>query len=295
MSHAIYYHRYDLFLPQIIDRALRIYHEPANGYADDSRTRQLNKVDVLKNSILDEQQLELIGESLPLVVIDPGSAYYPQLLSLRLSNEPPAKAQFILDHHLAQYFQESDESRDRFLKLVEFSLVENVHGWSMPETDQRMRFITEWLQLRKRGDKTQSNPEAEDERFYYWPHPADKLRLLYEYLLRNGLIAENPGFMDSFRDFKVDPDNVTRWLGEQKMLLGLFYKLNRYRKDYYAEPLHRVVIKLFKNTPEKPFIERSLSQALTNSSYDFEHSKGLDARTMELFRFIDSLKLYPSS
>ena len=292
MSSKVNYHRYDLLLPAIIDGAKRIFQDPANRYSEMVRERQVAKLELLKEVVLDEFGLDPQAASLPLRVITPESVNYPHWLALRLSVEPPVKVRFILDHHLEQYHQDSDESRNQFLKLVEFRLMDYVHHWNTPDTDQRTRYMADWLRDQRQEAVIAPKPGTVKDRLHYWPHPPAKLERLYEYLLDHALIAENPYFMDSFRDYNVNPKHATPWLGEKKILVGLFFKLNRFRRDYKAEPIHLVVMKLFRDKSAEPLKQESMSQTLRTYTYDFENGTKLNAQTSALFDFVDRLELF---
>ncbi|MFM9027180.1 MAG: hypothetical protein ACKOQ6_04215 [Bacteroidota bacterium] len=288
MSDQPAYHVYDIVLPTLFDKARAVYNDYGNLIREDIRHSQLRNIDVLKEALLDELERVKWADGLPIMLLPPDSDFYAHLLALRLGIDLPAKTAFILDYHSNHFIGNSYYTKEQFSHMVEFVILQSTDHLKMPNTVERCNHIAKWIDEQKKSENTDFLPT---EHFQYWPYPADKLDKLYDFLIKNGFIATNPGFKESFRTFFVNGDSRTIWKSQATVLIGLFYKIYGFLPQYNSEPLHRILSKLFLKESGEDFKPKNLNQTLLNNSHKYETGIGISKVTNVIFEFIDSLEL----
>lgn len=108
------------------------------------------------------------------------------------------------------------------------------------------------------------NEKIDSPQYKYWPHGAEKLHKLYDALLENNFIKENPVFFQTFSSFPVKLKDKTTWLGTQTQLVYAAYIIySGVTVDQRGSIFSRIQ-ELFKKSANEEFDEKVLSTTYSN-------------------------------
>ncbi len=192
-----------------------------------------------------------------------------------------------------------------FASFVEHGVYKYVKNNSPFDNNVRLAKIMNWVEKNRvflpPRDKSKKNVEKMStlnygtekihvNEFHYWPYSKDSLEELYSELISHNKINKNDSFYELFKKHVNFPENPIVWKASQTQLMYLLYLLYNQKKQWKSEPLHYVVVKLFKK-PKSNFNKKVSNTIFNQLIKEIETGKSLsnDLRSIKLI--FDKLNL----
>ena len=244
-------------------------------------------ISFLKNYVFDTKSLIAIENTFDLMVLT--NVYITKIAENPHAadesfSQPPYLNWFGYMNYLIPFQMLKDEIKteedrvrilDNILKIApEIKLL-------MPIASPFITEITEYLQTMK---------VEEQENFYYWPYPREKLDLLYNLLLSEKMVGETVDFSQPFLTFEEHGKSKNQWLSSQPSLYVLLYFIYGKEEIYLKEPISIIAMKLFRFNQLKSNTD-SIKESFRKTSLRLQAEAYLQKKHKNLLRILDKLQL----
>jgi hypothetical protein len=224
------------------------------------------------------------------LVIPSSSNSYFTFLAYALAHFDIYKIKRFLDYQ-KENFKGNDYSKN-FTNYLEFIAYRTVKTLSLFKTEERLEKIMQWLEKENEKeipDRQEKTLEESDE-FYYWKYGNEKLRTLYQILLREGKIEANEQFEFSFKKRQVVNTNRTKWLVTQTQLVFLIYLIFN-GVEHNGETIYIIINRLFVKPDGSEFEMRVLNTTYTANASLFSGKQKLPRGLSSIKKIFEELKI----
>lgn len=206
-----------------------------------------------------------------------------------------------IQNHYLSYFKNSKLLNDKYNKentlvyIAKFLAIKELHNRCIKIDPNRED--TEQSILKRLTNPQQEivldagSPPITPTNPYYWAHEQSFLQMLYDLLLKEGLIKENENFITSFTKQHPPKEQITVWIGSQVQLVYLFYLL--YPIVFKNERIFEIIPRLFLNKRKNTeFIKKNLNTTYTKNQDLFSsESRKLSDSVRSIKKIVKQLNL----